>query len=76
MCNECLDVVLPVSPGGCIDEVMSIQRWVLDVGQQQSLSTWTDNNQITPQSAFAIIQWHFCYSARDVLSRFSNLEKI
>lgn len=57
MCNEYLDVVLTVSPGGCIDEVMSIQWWVLDVGQQQSLSTCTDDNQITRQSAFAVIQW-------------------
>lgn len=57
MCNEYLDVVLPVSPGGCIDEVMSIQWWVLDVGQQQSLSTCAGDNQITPQSAFAVIRW-------------------
>ena len=56
MCNEYLDVVLPVSLGGWIDEVMSIQWWVLDIGQQQSLSTWTGDNQITPQSAFAVIQ--------------------
>lgn len=56
MCNEYLDVVLPVSLAGWIDEVMSIQWWVLDVGQQQSLSTCAEDNQITPQTAFAVIQ--------------------
>lgn len=56
MCNEYLDVVLPVSWGGWIDEVTSIQWWVLDVGQQQSLSTYTGDNQITPKSAFATMQ--------------------
>lgn len=56
MCSEYLDVVLPVSWGGWIDEVMSIQWWVLDVGQQKSLSTCTDDRQIIPQSARAIIQ--------------------
>lgn len=47
MCNEYLDVVWPVSWGGWIDEVRSILRWVLDVGQQQSLSTPMGDNQVT-----------------------------
>lgn len=56
MCNEYLDVVLPISWGGWIDEVKSILRWVLDVGQQQSLSTHMGDNQVTlkvhlPQSS-------------------------